>query len=73
MCAHRPIPDISLLPAHLAQRTCDIGLKSSLLRMFMRRPPPVSAPCARLRGRKVALSASGEEVPYPLHQRELAL
>lgn len=28
-------------------------------------------PCARLCGRKVASSASGEEVPYPLHQKAL--
>lgn len=28
-------------------------------------------PCARLCGRNVASSASGEEVPYPLHQKAL--
>eukprot|EP00064_Thunnus_orientalis_P014026 superscaffoldBa00002377_g14067 len=46
-------------------------LKDSLLNLFRRRPPSVCALCAQHRGRKVAWSASGEEVPYPRHQKAL--
>lgn len=41
MCTDRPIPAASLPLAHLVQFTCDMRLKSTLLSLFRRRPPPV--------------------------------
>lgn len=69
MCARRPIPATSLSTAHLTQFTRDVGFKKSV--PFYACLGDGLLSCGRLRGRKVAPSASGEEVPYPPHQRAL--